>query len=367
MDIDDLAAARHLLERMGLTVDDLGAGTGAEVPTFAAWIPVVRAAVPATTVANYDTYWRIIEREWPERRLDEPSATEIGRLVQGHRDNVVVRANSRDGHAAVAHFVSAFRCLYSYAERDRLIEHRDNPAAVVPRPAALPGLRHALTVDQVLELAHIAATTGNDPALDALIVRLHIETACRRGAVIRLALADLNVADCLVRLREKGGVVRWHPVSPTLMRRLVEHAAQRGGAQTTDRVLRYRGGRPIGRRRHDTLTARLRARLPWAAALGVSAHWIRHTTLTWVEREFGMAVARAFAGHSASPARGMATFTYTGASIAELATAVAVLTGEPHPLATRDRPSRPRWARTEPGRCGAPDRHPGAESTPKTV
>ena len=27
-------------------------------------------------------------------------------------------------------------------------------------------------------------------------------------------------------------------------------------------------------------------------------HWIRHTTLTWVERNFGYAVARAYAGHT---------------------------------------------------------------------
>jgi integrase/recombinase XerC len=27
-------------------------------------------------------------------------------------------------------------------------------------------------------------------------------------------------------------------------------------------------------------------------------HWIRHTTLTWVERRFGHAVAQAYAGHA---------------------------------------------------------------------
>lgn len=31
---------------------------------------------------------------------------------------------------------------------------------------------------------HIAATTGNDPVLDSLLVRLHIETACRRGGAL---------------------------------------------------------------------------------------------------------------------------------------------------------------------------------------
>ncbi|WP_198654384.1 MULTISPECIES: tyrosine-type recombinase/integrase [Nocardia] len=261
-------------------------------------------------MTNYDSYWRIIERLWAQRRLDEPTATEIEQLVQAHRAHAVVRSNSREGRAAVSHFVSAIRCVYKHAERDRFIHPLDNPAAAVQRPQPLPGSRHALTLQQVQELAHIAATTGNDPALDALIVRLHIETACRRAAALQLRTRDLDIADCLIKLHEKGGVVRWHPVSPTLMTRLVEHAAQRGG-EASERLLRSRNGRPISRRRYDTLSTRFRTHLPWADALGVSAHWIRHTTLTWVEREFGIAIARAYARQSlGNPGHGSATFTY---------------------------------------------------------
>jgi integrase len=167
------------------------------------------------------------------------TATEIEHLVQAHRANAVVRSNSRDGRAAVGNFVSAFRCVYKHAERDRLIHPLDNPAALVARPGPLPGSRHALTLEQVRELAHVAATTGNDPTLDALIVRLHIETACRRGAALRLGVRDLDVEDCLVKLRGKGGVLRWHPISPTLMHHLVGHVAQRGGPEATEAVLRW--------------------------------------------------------------------------------------------------------------------------------
>ena len=39
------------------------------------------------------------------------------------------------------------------------------------------------------------------------------------------------------------------------------------------------------------------------------AHWLRHTTLTWVERRFGYAVARAYAGHTDSGNAGI-TATY---------------------------------------------------------
>ena len=62
----------------------------------------------------------------------------------------------------------------------------------------------------------------------------------------------------------------------------------------------------------------------------------RHTTLTWVERNFGYAVARAYAGHTEGGSEAGATSTYVRASLAEVAAALAALTGEPHPLATTE-------------------------------
>jgi hypothetical protein len=58
---------------------------------------------------------------------------------------------------------------------------------------------------------------------------------------------------------------------------------------------------------------------------------LRHTTLTWVERTFGYAVARAYAGHVGNGT----TATYVKASIHEVAAALAALTGEEHPLGQR--------------------------------
>ncbi|HEY6495424.1 MAG TPA: hypothetical protein VIZ43_19265 [Trebonia sp.] len=67
---------------------------------------------------------------------------------------------------------------------------------------------------------------------------------------------------------------------------------------------------------------------------GISTHWIRHTTLTWVERNFGYAVAHAYAGHTDGKGdMGSATSTYVRATLAEVAMALSALTGEPHPLA----------------------------------
>ena len=78
----------------------------------------------------------------------------------------------------------------------------------------------------------------------------------------------------------------------------------------------------------------------------VSTHWLRHTTLTWVERTFSYAVARAYAGHSGKNDIGT-TMTYVRAEVQEVAAALAALTGEPHPLGTPDTGTRDRAPRAD--------------------
>jgi integrase/recombinase XerC len=145
---------------------------------------------------------------------------------------------------------------------------------------------------------------------------------------------------CLIRLHEEGGTERWQPVPPTLMARLRSHPETRGGLESPERLLRYATGKPITTRRYDYLGDLLGEHLPWVKTQQVSTHWIRHTILTWVERRFGFAIAQAFADHhdASRSARAMSsTGTYVRAGLPEVATALAVLTGEPHPLAVPPR------------------------------
>ena len=79
---------------------------------------------------------------------------------------------------------------------------------------------------------------------------------------------------------------------PTSMGRLVEHGRERH-APLGGQLLRYVSNRPITSRRYDHLWTRIGRHLPWVATQGISTRWIRHTILTWVERNFGYAVARA--------------------------------------------------------------------------
>ena len=62
----------------------------------------------------------------------------------------------------------------------------------------------------------------------------------------------------------------------------------------------------------------------------MSIHWCRHHATSAIERIAGYGVARAFAGHATSDE---VTTTYIKAHVHEVARAVAIYTGEPHPLA----------------------------------
>jgi integrase len=307
-----------------------------ETPTFAEYIPRVSQAVSDGTRRVYSTYWNRVVEAWGSRLITSVSPLEISQLAEDVKANVVPRRNARGGRGAAEHLIGALRCMYGHAVADHFLSEAENPAARVPKPRRLPSARMALPNGRLSEISAVAGSTGDDPVLDALIIRLHTETACRRGGALALAPEDLDREQCLIRLHEKGGTERWQPVSLTLMTHLLAHAESRGGLDSGEHVLRYTTGKAITARRYDYLWDRLGENLPWVRTQQVSTQWIRHTIVTWVERRFGFAVAQAYAGHqdASRGARALSsTGTYVRAGLPEVATALSVLTGEPHPLA----------------------------------
>ncbi|MEU8086961.1 site-specific integrase [Micromonospora sp. NPDC049101] len=244
------------------------------------------------------------------------------------------RRNSRNGRHAGEHLIAAARAFYNRAIADGYPTIVDSPAHRGRKPRRLPNTRRALTPDELSDINTAARSGGHDIVLDALLLRLHTETACRRAGALALRLTDLDTHHALIRLREKGGTQRWQPITPMLASRLNDHARARGAVAPTDALLRYRNGQPATSRRYDLMWRRIGRQLPWVAAQGITTHWLRHTTLTWVERHFGYGVARAYAGHT--DRRRPAT-TYIKADLQAVATAVAALTGQPHPLAVEQR------------------------------
>ena len=234
-----------------------------------------RRRVSAGTRRAYGSYWNRVVEQWGARRLDEPTPSEIRQLMAYVKTHVVARRNARGGRSAEEHLVAALRCLYQRAVDDGLIAEADNPARKVAKPRRLPTTRRALPDTRLAQINEAAAATGDDPELDTLLLRLHTETACRRGGALALRPDDLDPDQCLILLREKGETVRWQPVSPTLMGRLVEHGWERH-APPDGQLLRYANGRPITSRRYDHLWTRLGRQLPWVRTQQISSHWIRH-------------------------------------------------------------------------------------------
>lgn len=164
-------AALVLLERMGLTPADLAAVPPSckPVPTFAEYVPVVSAAVSAGTRRAYGSYWNRVIEHWGDRRLDEPTPSEIRQLMAYVKIHVVDRRNARGGRSAQEHLVAALRCLYRRAVDDGLIGEADNPARKVAKPRRLPTTRRALPDTRLAQINEITATTGDDPELDTLL------------------------------------------------------------------------------------------------------------------------------------------------------------------------------------------------------
>jgi hypothetical protein len=93
-------AALVLLERMGLSPADLAAvpQDRKPVPTFAEYVPVVSAAVSAGTRRAYGSYWNRVLEHWGNRRLDEPSPSEIRQLMAYVKTHVVAAGLLRPHH-----------------------------------------------------------------------------------------------------------------------------------------------------------------------------------------------------------------------------------------------------------------------------
>ena len=339
-DTEALRTARTVLASLGVSIDDLLEATKSTsshdaIPTVAAYVPVAKAAASETWSRTYNTYLdRLATSNLSETPLDQVRTSDLKAWAEHVQRTAVRRRNARTGAGAKDNAISAARYLFNLAVDDRLIP--TSPAAKVEKPRKSPSPRRALTDDELASLAAVTRDGGNDPALDLLLLRFHLETGARRGGALGLKLGDIDARRHTIRLNEKGDTVRDQPVSGTLLRALEEHARSRGAKVQSDAVFRYRSGQPLTRRRYNTLTERWRKSLPWVAKEGVSPHWLRHTAITTVERLAGYAVAQAFAGHA--PSGGSVTTTYIKAALPEVARVIQTLTGERHPLATPSAP-----------------------------
>jgi integrase/recombinase XerC len=334
--MDRLVRARVLLAEaaaLGVTIEDLIAESSASpgsptiAPTVAEYVQIVNPTFSKGTADTYQSYWRLAVLRLGDCPIDSIGVDDCEGVVADAVERARRNRPGTDGRSARENCIGALRALFARAERAGLVAK--SPAGDLEKPRRLPNRRRALEDHELREVIDAVRTTSHDPDLDLLIIRFHLESGARREGALNLRLRDLDGRRSTVWLREKFDTEREQPISPSLLQALQLHTSSRGAMTADDSVLRGRSGRPITRRRYNTVFDRARPCLPWAERTPVSAHILRHTAITAVERHAGFAVAQAFAGHSASSVTG----TYTRARLAEVAAAVAVLTGEAHPLA----------------------------------
>lgn len=249
------------------------------------------------------------------------------------------------GHGGRENAVTAYRALFAALLDDELWD--TNPAAKVTKPKRNDTRRRAMRDDELVEFLRSVAAGGDDPDLDVLLCWFHLETGARRGGAVSLTLGALHRVTQSVELFEKGAKLGDQPVSAELLDALFAHAAARGGpacdphhpAYDPSRpVFYYRhpdrgrvrdGAAPLSARRYDTLFRRVRRDLGWADEISLSAHALRKTAASAIERLAGSQTARLFLRHG----RRSTTDTYVESWLERLAEAIVIRNGRPHPMA----------------------------------
>lgn len=294
---------RTLLNGGAITADDLRlvllepTATSNAEPTHSEFVRTVENVCPPASLRTYRTTFRRLVVEFGNIPVDLIQTTDLAVLGARLRDAVSVSGRGT-GRGAEEGFIHGARMFYRVC-----VDHghrRDNPGLALRIPRGAPRVRRALTTDELNALYSTVAQTSNDVDLDLLLLDFHRETAARRGGAIALRIRDLNHQRGSVLLREKGNTERETPCSREILERIITLWRLRTSVKDDDGAFRYRNGSPLTRRRYNTIFDKVQEHLDWAERLGVSAHWIRHTTLTDVSKATNGRIAAAYAGHVSS-------------------------------------------------------------------
>jgi site-specific recombinase XerD len=286
---------------------------GVTMPTVAAYAPTVLEAIPAKSCPTYRSHIVRFAEQFADRRLDEVTPREMAdfataararaaekRMAMAAKKKKALRQSDVDalGRGAEENCVRALRFFYKTAEMDDLMRH--NPARKVPVPKRLPAPERPLTAAELEEFALVACTTGNDTELDGWLFEFHRKTAARREGGLNLRVCDLDPVREAVTITSKFGKTYEVPLDRAAMAGLLAFAEARGATGDDDRVFRSRRGRPMSRKRYETIYDRLDAHTGWSERLDVGIHWVRHTTVDDIRSVADLRVAQAYAGHDDS-------------------------------------------------------------------
>lgn len=201
--------ARVMLEEarvLGLDLADLIAAdtiAAAQLPTVSSYLETIAPTFTTATAATYRPYWRLTSAHLGDRRLTDVTVTDLVAVV----DDAAARAKRRrpgsTGRATRESCVAAMRAVFCRAADAGLITV--NLAAALAKPRRTRSRRRALDDQEFGELINAVRTTSNDPDLDLLVLRFHLESGARREGALNLRHRDLDAKRATVWLREKVG------------------------------------------------------------------------------------------------------------------------------------------------------------------
>ncbi len=218
------------------------------------------------TVAAYGRDLTLLAQYRSEAKLGGWSA--IG--VRAARDFAVWLHRRQLSAASIQRMLSAARTLYRYLMRER--RTTVNPFTGITGPRRGRRLPKTLSVDQAVQLVSI--DTPDAMALrDRAMLELFYSSGLRLSELAGLDVADLDLADGLVRVTGKGAKTRVVPVGRAARAALAAWLAARPAADQA--VFTGRGGRRLGAR---AVQRRLRH---WGRRRGlempVHPHMLRHS------------------------------------------------------------------------------------------
>ena len=247
------------------------------------------------------------------------------------------------GDGAVEGLYAALSYLYGLARGEGILEPGTDPLEDIKVPQRGENGRRPQSADEIESLWRTTILHGPDPDLDRLLLKFLFHTGARRAGAINLTLGLLNPQRQSATLIQKYGKRTEVPLAKTLYDELVAFAHARGSTEPDQPVFRVNQHdrttgelRPLTRNHFETLHQAIQDHLPWASEVGWTVHWARHHAKAEIQDIGGPAIARRFTGHA--PAH--VTERYGPASFENVAWAISVRTGEPHPLALK-----PHWLR----------------------
>ena len=216
-----------------------------------------------------------------EARLGRPA--DVGDLDIPQVRGYLASLFGRNDSATIARKLSSLRSFGSHLVRRRL--RPDNPVKLVAMPKQSKPLPRFLSVDEMFRVVEVPAADTPWGKRDRLILELLYGSGLRVAELCKLDLADIDLAEGVVRVRAgKGRKDRLVPFGGAARDAFVAYRAVRG-------QLRGRAGRQdpqalILNRRGGRLTTRSVARIVDAAcrAAGTrraaSPHGLRHSCAT---------------------------------------------------------------------------------------